>query len=110
MPSKEETEALPLVTEELHIQKRRLVTGKVRIRTKVETRTELAGATLNEQQVEVTRVPIEKVIDTVPEVRTENATTIIPVVAEVLVIEKQLALKEELHVRRNAVEAHVEVP
>jgi stress response protein YsnF len=35
---------------------------------------------------------------------------IIPVMEEVLIVEKQLILKEELHVRRRVIEDRVEVP
>ncbi len=48
---------------------------------------------------------------TVPSgVRTEGDVVIVPVLEEVLVIEKRLVLKEELHVRRQATRETVEVP
>jgi stress response protein YsnF len=43
-------------------------------------------------------------------VRTHGDTTIIPIVEEVLVVEKRLILKEELHVRRVVSNDEVEVP
>jgi stress response protein YsnF len=43
-------------------------------------------------------------------VRTEGETTIIPVVEEVLVVEKRLVLKEEIHIRRLISKDDVEVP
>jgi stress response protein YsnF len=55
-------------------------------------------------------VPINREIDHAPEVRTENGVTIVPVVEEVLVVEKRLVLKEELHIRRQSRTETVEVP
>ena len=56
--------------------------------------------TCSEETVEVTRVPIDKVVETAPEIRTDGDVTIVPVLEEVLVVEKRLVLKEELHIRR----------
>ena len=52
------------------------------------------------QSVDVTRVPVDRIIDAAPAMRSEGELTIIPVVEEVLVIEKRLLLKEEVHIRR----------
>ena len=57
-----------------------------------------------------TRVPIDRRVEQVPEIRTENGVTIVPIVEERLVIEKQLFLKEELHIRRDVKTETVEVP
>src|SRR5205814_2845138 len=104
-----ETNIYPVVAEEARIGKRAVSTGKVRIRTPVDVSSEIASAILTEQTVEITRVPVNKVIEKAPAVRTENDTTIIPVLEEVLIVEKQLVLKEELHVRRRMTEERVEV-
>jgi stress response protein YsnF len=101
---------IPLVEEELRLDKRDVVTGKVRVRTVVDVVEELAQASLQEETVEVTRVPIDRMIDEAPAVRTEDGVTIVPVVEEVLVVEKRLVLKEELHIRRQVRTEQVEVP
>jgi stress response protein YsnF len=106
----ETEEILPLVEETATIQKRAVVTGKVRVRTVTDTAEELAKATLQSTAVEVTRVPIDQVVDTAPEIRTEGDVTIVPVLEEVLVVTKQLVLKEELHIRRRVETETVEVP
>src|SRR5438552_9426726 len=110
MVSKGEAETYPVVEEEARIEKRAVLAGKVHIRTPVDMSSEIASAILTEQTVEITRVPVNKVIEKAPAVRTENDTIIIPVLEEVLVVEKQLILKEELHVRRRMTEERVEVP
>jgi stress response protein YsnF len=106
----EAEEILPLVEETATIHKRAVVTGEVRVRTVTDTAEELAKATLQSDTVEVTRVAIDKVVDTAPEIRTEGDLTIVPVLEEVLVVTKQLVLKEELHIRRRVETEIVEVP
>ena len=80
------------------------------MRTVTETLEELTKANLQSDTVEVTRVPIDKVVDMAPEIRTEGDLTIVPVLEEVLVVTKQLVLKEELHIRRRVETEAVEVP
>jgi stress response protein YsnF len=46
------------------------------------------------------RAAMGRMVETAPEIRTESDVTILPVVEEVLVVEKRLVLKEELHIRR----------
>ncbi len=103
-------EVIPIVEEKAHLEKREVTTGKVRVHTRVDVVQETVRASLEEEIVEVTRVPINREIDHAPEVRTENGVTIIPVVEEVLVVEKRLVLKEELHIRRNVRTEDVEIP
>lgn len=57
---------------------------------------------LQTQGVSVDSVPVGTVVDTAnpPQVRTEHGVIIIPVLEEVLVVEKRLMLKEELHIRQ----------
>jgi uncharacterized protein (TIGR02271 family) len=106
----EAEEILPLVEETATIHKRAVVTGKVRVRTVTDTAEEIAKATLQSDSVEVTRVPVDKAVDAAPEIRTEGDVTIVPVLEEVLVVTKQLVLKEELHIRRWVETETVEVP
>ena len=42
--------------------------------------------------------------------RTEEGVTIVPILEEVLFVEKRLVLKEELHIRRRVSSETVEVP
>ncbi len=103
-------EVLPLLEEELRVEKRSVVTGKVRVRTVVDTVEETARADLEEGRIEVTRVPIDREVSAPPTVRTEGDVVIVPVLEEVLVVEKRLVLKEELHIRRHVARENVEVP
>jgi stress response protein YsnF len=101
---------VPIVEENLRVDTHETVTGKVRVHTFTDTVEELAQADLRSESVEVTRVPIDKVVDAIPSIRTENDVTIVPVLEEVLVVEKRLVLKEELHIRRRVESETFEVP
>src|SRR5215218_5922052 len=103
-------EVIPLVEETASVGKRQVVTGRVRVQTVTATVEELAHADVQQETVEVTRVPIGKVVETAPEIRTDGDVTIVPVLEEVLVVEKRLVLKEELHIRRRIETETVEVP
>ena len=111
MPEEEhDRQVIPIVEETVRIDKRQTVSGKVRVRTEVNSVEQVVRETLTDETVEVTRVPINRRIEQIPEVRTENGVTILPVIEERLVVEKQLFLKEELHIRRDVNTETVEVP
>jgi stress response protein YsnF len=82
----------------------------VTVRTTTEISEEVARATLEGETVEVTRVPVNREIDVAPSIRTEGDVTIIPVVEEVVVVEKRLVLKEEIHLRRTVTREDIAVP
>ena len=56
------------------------------------------------------RVPIGKEVKVAPVQRTEGDVLIIPVIEEVLVVEKRLVLKEELRISRRTTREDIEVP
>lgn len=102
--------ALPIIEEQAHVAKREIVTGKIRVRTVVEAREQLVREELDTEHVTVTRVPVDRQIETAPSIRTEGDLTIIPVLEEVLVVEKKLVLREEIHIRRTSTTELVEQP
>ena len=97
---------MPVLVEELDVQKRLVETGKVRITKVVRERETLVDEPLFHDKVAITRVPIQRVVDGPVPVRKENGTTIISVVEEVLVVEKRLMLREEIHIRKQRIETH----
>jgi len=103
-------EVIPLVEETATVGKRQVVTGRVRVQTVTDTIKEVARADVQQETVEVTRVPVDRMVESAPEIRTEGDVTIVPVLEEVLVVEKRLVLKEELHIRRRVAAETVEVP
>ena len=97
---------VPVVAEELEVQKRVVETGKVRITKVVQEREALVDEPLLGEEVEVERVPIQRVVESPIPVRYEDDTVIVSILEEVLVVEKRLLLKEEIHIRKRRVETH----
>ena len=93
-------DTLQLVEEQVELQKRQVVTGRVDVRTVTETINELVKTTVQDQTVEVTRVTINRQVDVAPSIRTDGDVTVIPVFEEIIVVEKRLLLKEEIRIRR----------
>ena len=100
------TTVIPVIEEELDVQKRVVETGKVRVTKGVHEHKTLVDEPLFRDEVEVERVLIDRVVDGPVPVRYEDDTMIVPIMEEVLVIEKRLVLKEELRIRKRRVETH----
>jgi len=97
---------LPVIEETLDVQKREVETGRVRITKKVHEREGIVDEPLMEEEVSVTRVDINRVVEGPVLVRHEGDTMIIPLLEEVLVMEKRLMLKAELHITKRQLETH----
>jgi len=95
-------EKLPLVEEVLNVEKQQ-TTRKVRVHTKLEIVEERIEAELTTEEVFVTRKTVNAYVDTAPTIRTVGDLTIIPVLEEVLVLEKKLLLREEIHIQRKEI-------
>ena len=104
---------IPVVEETARIEKRVVEAGRVRVSTHTDTIEQVLRESLRGDAVGVTRVSINRTIaegEVAPQVRDEGGVTIIPVLEEVLVVEKRLVLKEEVHIRRTTSGEDVEVP
>jgi uncharacterized protein (TIGR02271 family) len=95
-----EQTVIPLFEEELSVSKRVVPTSRVQISRVTHSHEQLVDELLTREQVEVERVPIDRRIEAMPSVREEEDCLIIPVVEEVLRIERVLVLKEEVRIRR----------
>ena len=84
----------------MQVDRRTVTSGLVWVSTRTEERREAVTVDLRHSDVVVERVPVGRRIDAVPEVRQEGDLTIIPVVEEVVVVERRLMLVEEVRVRR----------
>jgi stress response protein YsnF len=58
------------------------------------------------EEVQVKRVPINRVVEAPVPVRHVGNTMIISLLEEVLVVEKRLMLKEELHITKGEIETY----
>ena len=103
-------DAIPLAEETATVSVRRVATRRVEVRTVTDTFEDTVRAALVEETVEVTRVPIDRQVETAPAIRTEGDLTVVPVLEEILIVEKRLVLKEEIHIRRTRRTEHVETP
>jgi stress response protein YsnF len=108
--SEERHDIVPLAEETVSVRRDEVVTGRVRVQTRTEAVDHLVETELSVEQVEVSRVPMDRVVDTPPSIRTEGDVTIIPVLEEVAVIETRLVLREELHIRKRTEQRTVTVP
>jgi len=97
---------IPVIQEEVTIDRRVIETGKVRISKRISEHEELVDEPILRDEVSVERVPINLFVEAQPPVRQDGDTIIIPVVEEQIIIQKKLFLVEELHVRKQIVEAH----
>ncbi|HEY9402101.1 MAG TPA: YsnF/AvaK domain-containing protein [Pyrinomonadaceae bacterium] len=102
----EERIVMPVVAETLDVQKRKVQTGGVRVRKVVHEREEVVDEPLMREEVQVKRVPINRVVDAPVPVRHVGNTMIISLLEEVLVVEKRLMLKEELHITKGEIETY----
>lgn len=107
---RETVATVPLVAETAAISKRFRTTGKVRVKVRTETDRRTLTEELAGEDIEIERVPRNELVEAVPEVRTENDVTIIPLVEEQLVVEKRLVLVEEVRLHRVHTKQTVTVP
>ena len=94
-----ETAVLELHAERVAVAKRVRRT-LVKATRRTEMRDEVVVSELAREQVVVERIPVGRVVDTIPPVRYEGDVTIMPVVEEEVVVVRRLVLKEEVHLRR----------
>ncbi|MDB4973234.1 MAG: hypothetical protein JWN48_1575 [Myxococcaceae bacterium] len=91
---------IPRVEEQLTIEKATHVRGSVRVHVVPTEREQLVSIPVADTQTEVRRVAIGRIVEVAPPVREEGDTVIVPVMEEVLVVEKRLLLREEVHIVR----------
>ena len=108
-PDKTGEAVIPLLAEEVAVSKQVVETGRVQVARVTHEREQLIDELLAHETVEINRTPIGRQVDTMPAIRDEGDTLVIPIVEEVLVIERRLLLKEEVRVRRvRSTERHQE--
>lgn len=103
---------VPLVEEALRVGKRRVETGRLRISLSTEREERVVRETLRSEHADVERVAIGRELaegEAAPTVRREaDGTLVVPVLEEILVVERRLVLREELRLRVSATEEAVE--
>lgn len=100
-----ESTVIPVIEEQLQVEKQVIETGRLLINKTVREEEQVVTTPLMHDEISVERIPINKFVDTAPDVRYENELTIIPVVKEVLVLEKRLMLVEEVRITKRRLSA-----
>lgn len=101
---------IPIVEEDVRIDARERVTGRVHVRTFVDNDEVKLSELLGREEVDIERVPIGREIETAPAPFERDGVLIVPVIEERLVITKQLFLLEEVRIHRRHTSKPVEVP
>ena len=104
------TATIPVFEEALRVDKTAKETDRVLIKKSVLERTEFADLELRSGEAIIERVPVNRLVEAAPAIRQEGDTVIIPVMEEVMVVEKRLLLKEEIHIRRQEIVQHLRQP
>lgn len=102
----EELLVIPVVEEELQVGKQSVERGRVRITKTISEREEIIDEPLQMEEPIVERVPINRHVEAAPSVRYEGDVMIVPLVEEVIVVERRLMLREELRISKRRVETH----
>lgn len=100
---------VPVHQEEAWIEKRSVDTGRgVRIHKTVAEHPVRIDERLLRDAVEVSHVPVDRIVplDQAPATRYEGDTLVVPILEEVLVVERRLRIKEELRITRTRREEH----
>ena len=95
---------IPVVEEILDVRQRRVETGRVRITKVVHEREEEVKAPRVREEVTIERVTLNRMVDAPVSMRQEGDTFIIPLLEEVVVVEKRLMVKEELRITKRRIE------
>lgn len=104
-----ESHVIPVVEEVVQVHKRAVESGGVRVRKHVEQVEQLVESQLRHEDVAVERIPINQYVadDFNATPRQEGDTLIIPVLEEVVVVQKRLMVREEIRLTKR-VQQHIE--
>lgn len=97
---------IPLHAEELDVSTRTVTRERVSVRTTVKERVEHVDIPLAREDLQIERVPVGREVHAAAAPHQQGDTWIIPIYEEVLVVEKRLMLREEVHVKRLRKEVH----
>lgn len=102
--SEQDSLRVPITEEVLSIEKRVVDTGRgVRVQKTVQTLPVVIDETLASEEISVQHVLIDRTLEKdelMPGTRYEGDILIVPVFEEIVVVERRIRLKEELHITR----------
>ncbi|HYH13640.1 MAG TPA: YsnF/AvaK domain-containing protein [Flavisolibacter sp.] len=91
---------IPVIQEQIVIDKQVIETGKVRVRKTVSEETASLNIPLIQENYDVQRVPAQQILDKAPGIRYEGDTIVVPVMREVVIVEKKYELIEEVRLTK----------
>jgi uncharacterized protein (TIGR02271 family) len=97
------THTVPVAREEAEILRREVEKARVEVSTHVREREEIVEQDLRHDEVDIERVTVNREVDGPLDTRQDGDCMVIPVVEEVLVVQKRWMLKEEIRIRRRSV-------
>ncbi|HYH22410.1 MAG TPA: DUF2382 domain-containing protein [Azospirillum sp.] len=98
--------SLPIVEESVTVRKKKRISSKVRVRTRVIESAYTVDEPLVCETVDVERRPIDRWVEGPVPVRQEGDTTIISVMEEVVVVEKRWKVVEEIRLTKREAIRH----
>jgi uncharacterized protein (TIGR02271 family) len=100
----EQPSSIPVVEEKPVIGKKIIDKAKVIVSKTVNEESQVLNLPSINEQVQIERIPVNKVIDKIPDaIRYEGNTMIIPILQEITVVEKRILLAEEIRITKTAV-------
>ena len=100
-----DTQVIPVLQEQVTVGKRVVETGKVQISKTVTEDQTSVSIPLMREEYDVERIPVNQVVETPPPaLRYEGDTAIIPVLREVLVVQKRYEITEEIRITKRKTE------
>jgi len=102
-PTGQDLLTIPVVAEQLAVGTRTVDTGRgVRIHKTVVEQPVTIDERLVRDEVEIKHVAVDRIValEEAPTTRHEGDTMIVPILEEVLVVERRVRIKEELHITR----------
>jgi stress response protein YsnF len=108
-PNGQDQLKVPVFREEVQVDKRIVDTGRgVRIHKSVAEHPCHIDERLLRDGVEISHVPVDRIValDAAPATRYEGETLVVPILEEVLVVERRVRIKEEVRITRTRREEH----
>ncbi|AOX20640.1 hypothetical protein A0U90_10430 [Kozakia baliensis] len=96
----QDAQILQLHEDRLTVERVAKVTGEVRISVKTDTHTQKIKENLVRENVTIEHIPVDAVVDELPQQRQDGNITIIPIVEEIIEVRKRYRVREEIHITR----------
>jgi uncharacterized protein (TIGR02271 family) len=110
-PSAGHHASLPVMEEQVRIQKERQEKGKVTVSKQVHSDDVIVSVPVSKDETDIRHVPVNQYVEQAPPpVRQEGDTLIFSVVKEEVVVQKKLILVEEIHITTRQVTSEEEHP